>query len=361
MANYTSSHTGSVIDNIVSNALTKTEAASIYVGLTNDQTISGIKTFSTQPLLNSGFKWPAPANVSCTASANSQEWSIDCGTSGYTGCYFHIWSATQNASILQCFVDNRHVAIPVHLYVGDYNNTSFGISTNSLISNGNIQCNASINVPSGAIWAGTNGNTAAERQIGVQSGAGRLYMYSSAATTGARGLYGSNHAGNAAGYLSINQSNAATHSTTSDKRIKNDKGMLSVEETKNILTELKIVNFNYKLDEENEIKQNVEHCGVYAQDVRDLLLKYNYKNRNLLSMTIKNNQLQDEGQLYEGGEEELIPITPDISSDITIPEEEVDLYQMNYIALVSYLVKGWQIHEQEIQQLKEQIKVLTNK
>jgi hypothetical protein len=54
--------------------------------------------------------------------------------------------------------------------------------------------------------------------------------------------------------LSINQSNAATHSTTSDKRIKNDKGMLSVEETKNILTELKIVNFNYKLDEENEIK-----------------------------------------------------------------------------------------------------------
>ena len=62
------------------------------------------------------------------------------------------------------------------------------------------------------------------------------------------------------------------------------------------LIEIPIVNFNYKNDIINETKDNVEHVGIYAQDLRDILLKYNYKNRNLLSLILKNN-------IYEDGEE----------------------------------------------------------
>jgi len=51
MANYTSSHTGSAIDDVISNALLKAEAASIYVTLSTAQTISGQKTFTGNLLI----------------------------------------------------------------------------------------------------------------------------------------------------------------------------------------------------------------------------------------------------------------------------------------------------------------------
>ena len=65
----------------------------------------------------------------------------------------------------------------------------------------------SINVQQGSVWAGTNGNTSGERQVGCQSGAGILYMYSQAATNGSRGIYGANHAGTYTSYLYIQQDN----------------------------------------------------------------------------------------------------------------------------------------------------------
>ena len=106
-----------------------------YVTLDTAQTITGTKTFSAQPTLSAGWKWPAPANVTATASANNQEWSIDLSPGSYTGTYWHVWSGTNSASILQCYNDNRHVAIPVHLYIGGYNNTSYALSTASFICN----------------------------------------------------------------------------------------------------------------------------------------------------------------------------------------------------------------------------------
>ncbi|MBQ9657442.1 MAG: hypothetical protein IJV31_01570 [Clostridia bacterium] len=53
----------------------------------------------------------------------------------------------------------------------------------------------------GRLWVGVNGDTTRENQILVQSGAGQLYMYSAASTTGAKGIYFPAHGDNPAGYI----------------------------------------------------------------------------------------------------------------------------------------------------------------
>ena len=60
---------------------------------------------------------------------------------------------------------------------------------------------ALIEMTAGRLWAGVNGDTTRENQIGVQSGAGQLYMYSAASTTGAKGIYFSAHGDSPAGYI----------------------------------------------------------------------------------------------------------------------------------------------------------------
>lgn len=60
---------------------------------------------------------------------------------------------------------------------------------------------ALIEMTAGRIWAGVNGDTTRENQIGVQSGAGQLYMYSAASTTGAKGIYFAAHGDSPAGYI----------------------------------------------------------------------------------------------------------------------------------------------------------------
>lgn len=65
--------------------------------------------------------------------------------------------------------------------------------------------------PNGSVWAGTNGNTTAERQVGVQSGAGQMYMYSQASTTGSRGIYLPAHgSGGAKAAFSVDTNNNVT-------------------------------------------------------------------------------------------------------------------------------------------------------
>ena len=70
------------------------------------------------------------------------------------------------------------------------------------VSGGNLTVSAgALNVTAGHIWAGTDGNTTAERQVGVQSGAGKIYMFSVASTTGYRGMYVPAHGTGAAKYV----------------------------------------------------------------------------------------------------------------------------------------------------------------
>lgn len=193
-------------------------------------------------------------------------------------------------------------------------------------------------------------DTAMERQVSALSGAGRIYLYSVAATNGNRGLWGNNNAGTGAAIVTTNQSNANSFPTSSDRRIKIPRGLSSKEEIYNILNELEINNFNYILDNETELVNNVEHIGIYAQDLRDLLLKYNYKNRNLLFSCLKSQNTKEETETDLS--------TPEMSQDISIPEEEIDLYEINYTAFIPMLIKGWQIQQEEIEVLKERINLL---
>lgn len=88
---------------------------------TGTQTFAGAKTFSSAPTLSSGFIWPAPANISTSATENGQEWSIDllgAGTNTYTGTYFHVWSGKLGASILACYTDDRKVKAFANMEVG---------------------------------------------------------------------------------------------------------------------------------------------------------------------------------------------------------------------------------------------------
>lgn len=55
--------------------------------------------------------WAGGQNLTCTATANSQEWSIDLTPGSYTGTYWHVWSTGKN-SILRCFADNANVDVP---------------------------------------------------------------------------------------------------------------------------------------------------------------------------------------------------------------------------------------------------------
>lgn len=91
----------------------------------------------------SGIIWPAPANISTSATANGQEWSIDLlgsGTNTYTGTYFHVWSSKLGASILACYTDDRKVKAFANMEVGS--NLSVGGSattTGGITAGGTIK------------------------------------------------------------------------------------------------------------------------------------------------------------------------------------------------------------------------------
>ena len=56
--------------------------------------------------------WNPNGNIYCQPTDNYQEWSIDVGSTSYTGSLFHIWSARNSVSMLRCFSDNNSVDIP---------------------------------------------------------------------------------------------------------------------------------------------------------------------------------------------------------------------------------------------------------
>lgn len=56
--------------------------------------------------------WLPNGNIYCQPTGNNQEWSFDVGASGYTGCYWHVWSAKNGCSMLSCYADDNSVHIP---------------------------------------------------------------------------------------------------------------------------------------------------------------------------------------------------------------------------------------------------------
>lgn len=62
---------------------------------------------------------------------------------------------------------------------------------------------------SGSLWSGTTSDTV-ERQVGVASGAGTIYMYAHSGSTGNRGIYTQNAAGTYANVITVDQNNKVT-------------------------------------------------------------------------------------------------------------------------------------------------------
>lgn len=60
----------------------------------------------------SQLTWGGGVNLSPTATANGQEWSIDLTPGSYTGTYWHVWSAKLSKTILACYTDDASVQIP---------------------------------------------------------------------------------------------------------------------------------------------------------------------------------------------------------------------------------------------------------
>lgn len=86
------------------------------------------------------------------------------------------------------------------------------VNNGNLAVSGTITSTGGISATAGSIWAGTSGSTAAERRVGVQSGAGSIYLYSAAATNGGRGIWLLPHGTDTSGknVLSVDTNNNTT-------------------------------------------------------------------------------------------------------------------------------------------------------
>ena len=137
----------------------------------------------------------------------------------------------------------------------------------------------------------------------------------------------------------------AHYASPSDIRFKSNIHNISEIETLSVLKNINIVQFNLH-------NNNIISSGIIAQELRDVLIKYNIGYRDYLTI-----------QSYKDGqEEECIDYT-----DLLYPEEEIRYY-IDYSKLVPLIWKGWQIHDNQIeqlnntiQQLQQQIKELKEK
>ena len=152
------------------------------------------------------------------------------------------------------------------------------------------------------------------------------------------GIYHANTTGSktAKWLIYINTSGVVT-ANTSDRRKKKYIEDTTEYETTSILKNIKIRNFIYKEDiGHNNLIQN----GIFAQDLRDIMKQYNISNRPWLQWHYNDN---DNDNVYY---------------DINEPETDNMTYEINYSSLIPLLIKGWQINENKISQLKDKIKEL---
>lgn len=119
----------------------------------------------------------------------------------------------------------------------------------------------------------------------------------------------------------------------SDKRKKRDLGLLSLEESLTILQNIKTVKYSMLDDSEDMVQY-----GVFAQDVRDMLIKNNIGYRTMLNIG-----------LMDGSEQQ--------STNLREPEEHVS-YSVDYLQFIAPLIKGWQYHNDKLDELKQNYQIL---
>lgn len=120
--------------------------------------------------------------------------------------------------------------------------------------------------------------------------------------------------------------------SSSDRRDKNVYGLIDDGKALNVLRDVELVNFSYKSDPFETIQN-----GVVAQQIRDVLIANDVGYRSYMCI-----ESTDDGSIYY---------------DLTTPEEKVH-YSIDYSKFTPLLWKGWQIHDNEIETLKQQINEL---
>lgn len=132
---------------------------------------------------------------------------------------------------------------------------------------------------------------------------------------------------------------SGSYSSGSDRRLKNIYGDTSNEEALAILENVNIVNYSYKYD--NDVENNIRN-GIIAQDLQQILEEHNINNRAYLTtIDIPRNKA-----LIESAENEEEPWGED--------EMTKEFLGISYVDLVPILIKGWQIHKQKMEELKEE-------
>ena len=127
------------------------------------------------------------------------------GTAYFTGTWWGVY-ATHNDTTSTRYGYIQINATDQKMYFrGENGVEQFNFNHAIYTSGGNISAAA------GNIWAGTDGDTTKERDVGVRSGAGILYLFSTASATGSRGLYAPAHGnGGANTVISIDTNNVAS-------------------------------------------------------------------------------------------------------------------------------------------------------
>lgn len=167
----------------------------------------------------------------------------------------------------------------------------------------------------------TSSSATGTMQIGVKNNNNNAYLN----VTSNAGVYHRPDSGSSTGKWLIYISTSGTvTANTSDRRWKIARGELSEMEAVTILREVPLINFIYKEDAEYNA---LEQSGIYAQDLRDVLLSHNYLNRGYIGLA----EINDNG---EGN----------ISYDITLSEAS-HRYEVDYSKFVPTLWKGWQYHD----------------
>lgn len=252
-----------------------------------------------------------------------------------------------------------------------YSSSSTSIPFCLIDSGGVIACNQ----PGGntAVMGVYNGRNDAELRVTTNAG---IYH---------PGYYGSS----SAKWLIYISTSGGVTANTSDRRLKIDKGLLKQEEAYNILNETPITNFIYTEDKDFN---NLEQSGIYAQDLRDVLLKYGYKNKHYLLMykynfnekqrnkiindkidkvktkylkkyhkKDKDLSVQDLERIKKRALTEYAEESQEDKTyyDLTLPENEYR-YEANYQAFIPLLWKGWQMNNSRIQELEAEVARLKN-
>lgn len=119
----------------------------------------------------------------------------------------------------------------------------------------------------------------------------------------------------------------------SDKRKKRNLGMLNLDETLILLKNTKTVKYSMLDDSEDMIQY-----GVFAQDVRDMLIVNNMGYRTMLNISRMDGSEQITTNLYES------------EDDVT--------YSVDYLQFIAPLIKGWQYHNDELSTLKREYQSL---